>query len=82
NPRTMAGVDARHRILLVTVDGHQPGQSLGLTLTEGAQLMLGLGAVSAMNLDGGGSTEMWFQGQILNKPSGGVERTVTDILCF
>jgi exopolysaccharide biosynthesis protein len=81
NPRTMAGVDAQKRILLVTVDGHQPGRSLGLSLIEGAQLMLGLGAVDAMNLDGGGSTTMAINGQLANIPSDPTgERAVGDAI--
>jgi Phosphodiester glycosidase/SPOR domain len=53
--RTMAGIDRRGRLLLVTADG-VPGVSEGLTLSEEAQLMRRLGARDAMNLDGGGST--------------------------
>jgi exopolysaccharide biosynthesis protein len=69
HPRTMAGVDNQDRILLVTVDGHQPGYSLGLSLVEEAQLMIGLGAVTAMNLDGGGSTAMVINGKLVSSPS-------------
>jgi hypothetical protein len=81
NPRTMAGVDSQNRILLVTVDGHQPGHSLGLSLIEGAQLMIGLGAVSAMNLDGGGSTAMVINGKLVSSPSDPTgERAVGDAI--
>ena len=81
-PRTAIGqIGPLHYVILV-VDGRQEGYSEGITLPDLQQLFLQYGAETAMNLDGGGSTEMWFQGQILNKPSGGVERTVTDILCF
>jgi exopolysaccharide biosynthesis protein len=81
HPRTMAGVDGKNRILLVTVDGHQPGYSLGLSLVECAQLMLGLGAVDAMNLDGGGSTAMVVNGKLVNFPSDpDGERTVGDVI--
>ena len=69
NPRTMAGVDSRQRILLVTVDGHQPGRSVGMSLIEAADLMVRLGAVTAMNLDGGGSTAMVVSGKLVNSPS-------------
>ena len=57
-PRTALGFTADHKLLLVTVNGRQPGVSVGMTLTELAELMLELGAVNAMNLDGGGSTTM------------------------
>lgn len=78
-PRTMAGIDARGRLLLVTVDGRQPGVSDGVTLTEGARLMRTLGAVDAMNLDGGGSTTMAVNGVLVNHPSDATgERAVGD----
>jgi|WetSurMetagenome_2_1015567.scaffolds.fasta_scaffold44775_2 exopolysaccharide biosynthesis protein len=81
HPRTMAGIDAQNRILLVTVDGHQPGHSLGLSLTEGARLMIGLGAVNAMNLDGGGSTAMVVKGELISSPSDPAgERPVGDAI--
>ncbi|MFN8093354.1 MAG: phosphodiester glycosidase family protein [Vicinamibacteria bacterium] len=69
NPRTMAGVDARGRVLLVAVDGRQAGRSAGLSILEAAQVMRALGAVTAMNLDGGGSTTLVLEGQVMNHPS-------------
>jgi exopolysaccharide biosynthesis protein len=54
--RTFAGIDPRGRLILATADGI-PGVSAGLTLTEEADLMRSLGAVDAMNVDGGGSTQ-------------------------
>jgi Phosphodiester glycosidase/Biotin protein ligase C terminal domain len=54
--RTFVGIDPRGRLLLATADGI-PGVSAGLTLTEEAEVMRSLGAVDAMNLDGGGSTQ-------------------------
>jgi hypothetical protein len=69
NPRTMAGIDARGRLLLVAVDGRQAGRSAGLSILEAAQAMKALGAVTAINLDGGGSTTMVLDGQIVNRPS-------------
>lgn len=69
NPRTMAGVDASGRVLLVAVDGRQVGHSLGLSILEAAQVMQALGAVTAMNLDGGGSTTIVLEGQVMNRPS-------------
>ncbi|TDA68694.1 MAG: copper amine oxidase [Clostridia bacterium] len=73
-PRTAIGSDAGGRILLVTVDGRQPGYSEGLILEELALLMVQLGARTAVALDGGGSTEMWVQGRVVNRPSDGSER--------
>lgn len=41
-----------------------------------------LGAQTAINLDGGGSAELWFQGEILNQPAGGHERKLSDCIWF
>jgi hypothetical protein len=68
-PRTAAGIDRHGRLLLVTIDGRQPGVSAGVTLSQEASLMLSLGAVEAMNLDGGGSTAMAINGTLFNHPS-------------
>jgi hypothetical protein len=67
------------RILLVTVDGSQPGWSVGMTNFELALEMAELGAVSAVALDGGGSSAMAFDGRLLSRPSR-AERPVGDAL--
>jgi hypothetical protein len=77
--RTFVGVDDRGRLLLATADGI-PGVSAGLTLTEEADLMRSLGAVEAMNLDGGGSTQFASQGQLLNDASSSPLRPVGDTI--
>lgn len=77
-PRTAVGSDAQGHILLVTVDGRQPGYSEGLTLEELALLLVQLGARTAVALDGGGSTEMWVQGRVVNRPSDGSERLLAN----
>lgn len=78
-PRTLAGVRANGRILLVTVDGRRPGWSAGATLPEAARLMRSLGARDALNLDGGGSTTMTVRGVVVNRPSDrSGERPVSD----
>lgn len=74
-PRTALGVTKEGHILLLVVDGRQK-HSIGMTLVELAQFMADLGAVDAMNLDGGGSAEMVVQGKIANRPSDGRERPV------
>jgi Phosphodiester glycosidase len=76
NPRTGVGINSAGKILLVTVDGRQPGRSVGMTPLEFARLFQSLGATSALNLDGGGSTTMWVEGRIVNRPSGTTERPV------
>ncbi len=77
-PRTMIGWNAAGDVLLVTVDGRQPGRAYGMTLIEAADLMHRLGAVEALNLDGGGSTTFVKKGKVVNRPSaqGRRERSV------
>ncbi len=77
HPRTAAGVDARGNLLLVTVDGRSP-LSQGASLDELAAIMKRLGAVQALNFDGGGSTTMALAGGVVNAPSDGRERPVAD----
>jgi uncharacterized protein YigE (DUF2233 family) len=70
NPRTGVGVTATGRILLVTVDGRNPGWSIGMTLSDFAAEMKQLGAVNAINLDGGGSSTMWTKKfGLVNEPT-------------
>ena len=74
-PRTALGIKADGKIILMVIDGRQ-SHSIGTNLTETAQLLQKFGAVNGFNLDGGGSSEMVLQGQILNSPSDGGERPV------
>jgi exopolysaccharide biosynthesis protein len=74
NPRTMVGLDREGRLLIVTADGRQPGFAEGLSLIEGARLMARLGAVTAINLDGGGSTSLVTGGRLRNEPRAGLDR--------
>lgn len=67
NPRTAIGYTRSNHLIMLTADGRE-GSSIGLTLTELANLMKELGCVNAMNLDGGGSTVMYVNGQVVNKP--------------
>ena len=76
-PRTALGITKEGHVILATVDGRQ-STSIGMTLLELALFMQEWGAVDAMNLDGGGSSEMVINGKILNKPSDGRERSVGD----
>jgi len=79
HPRTLAGVRADGKLLLVTVDGRRPGWSTGMTLFEAARLMRSLGARDALNLDGGGSSTMTVRGEVVNRPSDrGGERRVSN----
>lgn len=72
-PRTAIGLTRDGKALLVVVDGRRR-TSVGLSLLELAQFMLEQGAVEAMNLDGGGSSQMIIGKQIVNQPSDGRER--------
>ncbi|NIM05989.1 MAG: hypothetical protein GTO55_06845 [Armatimonadetes bacterium] len=79
HPRTAIGF-SRNSLFFVTVDGRQPKRSAGMTLYELARLMLSLGCQDALNLDGGGSTEMLVAGQMVNSPAGGEERPIANAL--
>ncbi len=79
-PRTViAQVEKLHYLFLVA-DGRIDGYSKGLTLLETQDLMLQYGVQTAFNLDGGGSTTIWFDGAVLNRPANGAARRVPDIL--
>lgn len=80
-PRTALGLKPDGGLLLVVVDGRQQN-SIGMTLLELALFMQELGVQDAMNLDGGGSSEMVLKGKIVNKPSDGRERRVGDALAI
>lgn len=87
HPRTAVGIlPSGKRLLLVTVDGRQPGYSAGMTLPELAALMRDLGATEALNLDGGGSTTMAIsegagRTRTVNQPSDSTgERPVANAL--
>lgn len=75
-PRTGVGVKADGTVLLMVVDGRSQ-YSAGMSLKEFATYMKRFGAVSAVNLDGGGSSEMVLDGKIMNRPSDGSERPVS-----
>lgn len=66
-PRTAIGQRADGAILFAVIDGRQPS-SLGATLRQVQDLMLAQGAVTAVNLDGGSSTTLWYQGRVVNSP--------------
>jgi hypothetical protein len=78
NPRTAIGWTANGRVLLVVVDGRRRRWSVGASLGEMGRIMQDLGAVQALNLDGGGSSVMWVTGEVVNKPSDGQQRHVTN----
>ena len=86
NPRTAIGIKADGTYLFVVSDGRTE-ESEGLSLLQLAEFMGKLGAQTAYNLDGGGSSTMVFQGSVVNTPTGGgigngsgSERKVSDIV--
>jgi exopolysaccharide biosynthesis protein len=80
-PRTAVGVIDANHLVFVVVDGRSPGYSAGVTMTDLAEIMQSLGATTAYNLDGGGSSTMYFDGALVNDPLGtGAERGTSDIL--
>ena len=67
NPRTAVGYTSDNNLILLTADGRE-GSSIGMTLMELARFMQSLGCIGAINLDGGGSTVMYVNGSVVNKP--------------
>jgi hypothetical protein len=80
-PRTAVGQLADGRIVLVVVDGRRPGYSTGMTNFELGLALVRIGAVTGAALDGGDSSVMAFDGQLLSRPSySGGERAVSEAL--
>lgn len=75
-PRTLVGVTGEGHLLFVAVDGRQPGYSLGVSGYDAAELMLSYGCTEAAYLDGGASTTMIYEGEVINSPSGKEERRI------
>ncbi|MBR7025780.1 MAG: phosphodiester glycosidase family protein [Selenomonadaceae bacterium] len=79
-PRSAFGITKYGDYIFAVVDGRQ-AHSKGCTLTEWARILKNeFGAVEAINLDGGGSTELFFKGSLVNIPSDGRERLVGNAL--
>lgn len=81
HPRTAVGRAKNGDLLFVVVDGRQ-GMSAGISLPELAKWFVARGCTDALNLDGGGSSEMVIGGAIQNRPSDGAERPVANGLVF
>ena len=83
NPRTAIGIiDENHYIIIVS-DG-RTSESEGLSLYQMAEIMKSYGVKTAYHLDGGGSSTLYFNGQVINKPTTNgntiSERSVSDIV--
>jgi len=79
HPRTAFGWNDRF-FFLVQVDGRQKDLSLGMTLDELSGYLARLGCTEAVNLDGGGSSTLWFAGKVRNSPCDGYERDIANSL--
>ena len=80
-PRTGIGIIDKNHYVFIVVDGRSTGYSRGATMTEFAQMFKDLGCTDAYNLDGGGSSTMYFMGRVVNNPLGrNKERGTSDIL--
>jgi hypothetical protein len=66
-PRAALGI-SEDSLVAVACDGRRSNVDGGLAMTELAEVMVGLGAESAINLDGGGSTTLVHRGHLLNRP--------------
>lgn len=82
NPRTAIGMIEPLHYVFVVVDG-RTRESAGYTFYELANVMLDYGCIEAYNLDGGGSSTLYFNGKVINTPTDGItvgEREVSDIV--
>ena len=82
NPRTAIGIIDENHYIIVVSDG-RTSESEGLSLYQLAEVMKSYGVKTAYNLDGGGSSTLYFNGQVMNKPTtnGTIsERAVSDIV--
>lgn len=83
NPRTAIGIIDENHYVFVVADGRTP-ENEGLSLYELAEFMESIGVKTAYNLDGGGSSTMYFNGEIINQPTTNghsiEERRVSDIV--
>ena len=83
NPRTAIGIIDENHYIIVVSDG-RISESKGLSLYQMAEVMKSYGVKTAYNLDGGGSSTLYFNGLVINKPTTGgnkiSERAVSDIV--
>ena len=81
-PRTAIGQKGPLHYVLIVVDGRRDGYSTGCSIPKLQELFLEEGVEFAFNLDGGGSTTLYFLGEVINMPSSGKERSVSDAIMF
>lgn len=81
HPRTIVGHDGRS-LSFIVIDGRSPWHSRGATLHEAASLLKTMGIEEALNLDGGGSSQLIWSNNIINRISGGTERKLPYSIIF
>ena len=81
HPRSFVGSDGV-KLWFVVIDGRNPWHSNGTTIAETAEAAQRLGLIDALNLDGGGSSSIWWSGKIVNLTPGAVARPVPYALVF
>jgi hypothetical protein len=85
DPRTVIGLSRQNKLILIVADG-RTSQSAGLSFREASTMLLEFDAVTAINLDGGGSSALWINDRIVNVPIDegipGKERAVANHLCI
>ena len=75
-PRSAVVIKDESTLVFIVVDGRQPGYSTGVTGKQLADILISAGVTEAALLDGGASSEMIVNGEIVNKPSAGKERLI------
>ncbi|MCT4564476.1 MAG: phosphodiester glycosidase family protein [Maledivibacter sp.] len=78
HPRTIIGKYSNDDLIIIVIDGRQGEWSVGVSLERLQDKLLELGVKEAYNLDGGGSSTFYYNGEVLNKPSDGRERPVVN----
>jgi len=81
HPRSILGWDGS-KVWFIVIDGRDPWHRAGTTIAETAALIRRMGLTDALNLDGGGSSSIWWMGKTVTSPPGGVSRPVPYALVF
>ncbi|MGI2259802.1 phosphodiester glycosidase family protein [Shewanella sp. GXUN23E] len=80
HPRSIIAQTNTGMILLMTIDGRQPGFSTGISIPALKELLLKLKVQNALNLDGGGSSTLWLEDKVINSPSSGAPRAIANAI--
>nr|WP_283106399.1 phosphodiester glycosidase family protein [Shewanella submarina] len=80
HPRSTIAQTQNGTIILMVIDGRQPGYSTGISITDLRALLLTLSVWNAINLDGGGSSTLWLNNKVINRPSSGKPRAIANAI--